>query len=77
VAAEQEVLAEEPLTGSWPHAVRDRLLTGHGIVTTAEHPPRAPREMTGPLLRISPHVDCTDADLALLRAALAGLPGSG
>jgi hercynylcysteine S-oxide lyase len=71
------ITALRPAAGQDVSAVRARLLTGHGIVTTAEHPARAPREMTGPLLRISPHVDCTDADLALLRAALAGLPGSG
>ncbi len=71
------ITALRPAAGQDVSAVRARLLTGHGIVTTAEHPARAPREMTGPLLRISPHVDCTGADLALLRAALAGLPGSG
>jgi pyridoxal 5-phosphate dependent beta-lyase len=49
---------------------RARLLAGHGIVTTAEIPARAPREMTEPLLRISPHVDCTPGDLGLLRDAL-------
>jgi hercynylcysteine S-oxide lyase len=52
-----------------------RLVREYGIVTTAEHPARAPREMTGPLLRISPHVDCTTEDLALLRAALIGMAG--
>ena len=49
---------------------RARLLAGHGIVTTAQIPARAPREMTEPLLRISPHVDCTPEDLGLLRDAL-------
>jgi hercynylcysteine S-oxide lyase len=49
---------------------RARLLAGHGIVTTAEIPARAPQEMTEPLLRISPHVDCTLEDLGLLRDAL-------
>lgn len=52
-------------------AVRARLLGGHRIVTTASAVSRAPREMTEPLLRISPHVDCTPADLAALRRALA------
>jgi pyridoxal 5-phosphate dependent beta-lyase len=47
-----------------------RLLAGPGIVTTAETPARAPREMTEPLLRISPHVDGTPEDLGLLREAL-------
>jgi hercynylcysteine S-oxide lyase len=51
-------------------AVRGRLLDEHGIVTTAGAVTRAPREMTEPLLRISPHVDCTPDDLARLRQAL-------
>ena len=50
---------------------RARLLAEHGILTTVAIPARAPREMTEPLLRISPHVDCTPGDLALLRRALA------
>jgi hercynylcysteine S-oxide lyase len=49
---------------------RARLLTAHRIITTAEEQDRAPREMTEPLLRISPHVDCTVEDLRLLREAL-------
>ena len=55
--------------------VRARLLAEAGIVTTAGHPARAPLEMTGHLLRVSPHVDCTGTDLDRLRAALAGLAG--
>ena len=54
-------------------AVRGRLLDEHGIVTTAGSVTRAPREMTEPLLRISPHVDCTAHDLARLRQALGTL----
>jgi pyridoxal 5-phosphate dependent beta-lyase len=50
--------------------VRARLLDQHGIVTTAGAVTRAPREMTAPLLRISPHVDCTADDLSRLRQAL-------
>ena len=34
---------------------------------------RAPRDMTEPLLRISPHVDCTPEDLTRLRHALLAL----
>jgi hercynylcysteine S-oxide lyase len=52
------------------YVVRAQLLGEYGIVTTAGHPARAPREMTGPLLRVSPHVDCTSEDLAALRDAL-------
>jgi pyridoxal 5-phosphate dependent beta-lyase len=47
-----------------------RLLTEHGIVTTAIGPERAPGEMTGPVLRISPHLDATPDDLEALAAAL-------
>jgi hercynylcysteine S-oxide lyase len=52
-------------------AVRRRLLAEHGIVTTAAVSARAPREMTETLLRVSPHVDCSAADLQRLYAALA------
>ena len=52
---------------------RARLLAEHHIVTTAGCVLRAPRDMTEPLLRISPHVDCTAADLARLRQALLAL----
>ena len=51
-------------------AVRARLLDEHGILTTAGAVTRAPREMTEPLLRISPHVDVAPEDLARLRQAL-------
>ncbi|HEX6520016.1 MAG TPA: aminotransferase class V-fold PLP-dependent enzyme [Streptosporangiaceae bacterium] len=50
--------------------VRARLLDEHGIVTSVCGVPRAPREMTEPLLRVSPHVDCTPGDLDLLGKAL-------
>ena len=49
---------------------RTRLLVEHGIVLTAIGPERAPGEMTGPVLRISPHVDATVDDLEALAAAL-------
>lgn len=51
-------------------ATRARLLGEHGIVTSGCAIGRAPREMTQPLLRVSPHVDCTPDDLTLLRKAL-------
>ena len=62
-----------PLNGQDVSAVRARLLAEHAIVTTACAPTRAPRDMTGPLLRISPHVDCTPEDLSRLRAGLQSL----
>ncbi|MEP7022804.1 MAG: aminotransferase class V-fold PLP-dependent enzyme [Actinomycetota bacterium] len=60
-----------PTAGQDLLAVRRQLLSEHGIVTTVARMARAPREMTQNLLRISPHVDCSAADLKLLRAALA------
>jgi pyridoxal 5-phosphate dependent beta-lyase len=74
-AVPSAITALRPAAGQDVAAVRARLLGEHGIVTTAAHPARAPREMTGPLLRISPHVDCTGEDLALLRAALTAVAG--
>jgi pyridoxal 5-phosphate dependent beta-lyase len=53
---------------------RGWLLAEHGIVTTAAGVQRAPGEMTEPLLRVSPHVDATPADLTRLREALAAAP---
>jgi pyridoxal 5-phosphate dependent beta-lyase len=67
------ITALRPTRGQDVPATRARLLHEHGIVTTAGEVNRAPREMTEPLLRISPHVDCTPEDLARLRAALQAL----
>jgi pyridoxal 5-phosphate dependent beta-lyase len=49
---------------------RTRLLVEHGIVTSAIGPERAPGEMTGPVLRVSPHLDASIDDLEALAAAL-------
>jgi pyridoxal 5-phosphate dependent beta-lyase len=49
---------------------RTRLLVEQGIVTSAIGPERAPGEMTGPVLRISPHLDVSIDDLEALAAAL-------
>jgi pyridoxal 5-phosphate dependent beta-lyase len=51
-------------------STRARLLAEQGIVTTAIGPQRAPGEMTGPVLRVSPHVDATLDDLEALATAL-------
>lgn len=51
-------------------ATRARLLAEHGIVLSAIPPERAPGEMTGPVLRVSPHVDVTTDDLDALAEAL-------
>jgi hercynylcysteine S-oxide lyase len=70
------ITALRPANGQDVATVRARLLGEHGIVTTAAGVTRAPRDMTEPLLRISPHVDCTPQDLARLRNALLTLGAS-
>ncbi|HZA11127.1 ergothioneine biosynthesis PLP-dependent enzyme EgtE [Mycobacterium sp.] len=50
--------------------VRADLIAGHSIVTTVAGPDRAPFELTHPVLRVSPHVDVTDAELASFAGAL-------
>ncbi|NIZ89440.1 aminotransferase class V-fold PLP-dependent enzyme [Kineosporiaceae bacterium B12] len=60
-----------PPAGVDPAGVRARLIAEDGIVTTAAGVERAPGEMTGPVLRVSPHLDATDADVDRLAAALA------
>lgn len=59
-----------PVAGVDPDAVRAGLLVEHRIVTTAAGVERAPLELTAPVLRISPHVDTTEADLAAFAEAL-------
>lgn len=56
-------------------AARARLLAEHRVVTTAGLPARAPGEMREPLLRVSPHLDATDDDLAALRSGLSATGG--
>jgi hercynylcysteine S-oxide lyase len=75
LSAPSAITALRAANGQGIAGVRARLLAEHHIVTTAAIPARAPREMTEPLLRISPHVDCTGEDLALLRAALTAMAG--
>ena len=60
----------QPPDGVDPMTVRARLIAEHAIVTTFLGLERAPREMTRPALRVSPHVDVTDADLETLVEAL-------
>ena len=64
------ITALRPTAGQKVAAVRALLLAEHQIVTTAAVTARAPREMKEPYLRISPHVDVTPEDLAMLRRAL-------
>ena len=59
-----------PVDGADPLAVRDWLLAERRILTTFAGVQRAPLELTGPVLRISPHVDSTAADLEVFAEAL-------
>jgi pyridoxal 5-phosphate dependent beta-lyase len=59
-----------PVDGADPHAVRAWLLTERRILTTFVGVPRAPLELTAPVLRISPHVDATAEDLTTFADAL-------
>ena len=69
-AGASAITALRPAAGQKVAAVRSMLLADHQIVTTAAVPSRAPYEMKEPYLRISPHVDVTPEDLAMLRRAL-------
>jgi pyridoxal 5-phosphate dependent beta-lyase len=68
--APSAIVALRPANGQDVPKTRARLLAEHSIVTTAATLLRAPRDMTEPLLRISPHVDLTPEDLSRLRQAL-------
>jgi pyridoxal 5-phosphate dependent beta-lyase len=57
--------------GADVRATAVRLREEHGVLVTAAGRERAPGELTGPVLRISPHVDATEDQLDLLAAALA------
>lgn len=59
-----------PVDGADPLAVRDWLLAERRILTTFAAVQRAPLELSGPVLRISPHVDTTAADLEIFAEAL-------
>jgi pyridoxal 5-phosphate dependent beta-lyase len=59
-----------PVDGADPQAVRAWLLAERRILTTFVGVQRAPLELAGPLLRISPHLDTTADDLATFAEAL-------
>ncbi|MGH8962670.1 MAG: aminotransferase class V-fold PLP-dependent enzyme [Jatrophihabitantaceae bacterium] len=69
-AAGGAITALRPRNGCDAAETRARLLAEHAILTTASQVVRAPRELTEPLLRISPHVECTEQSLSRLRDAL-------
>jgi pyridoxal 5-phosphate dependent beta-lyase len=51
-------------------ALRSSLIRERAIVTTVAEVARAPFELTAPVLRVSPHVDVTTADLETFADAL-------
>ena len=59
-----------PVDGADPQKVRAWLIAERRIVTTSAGIERAPRELTMPVLRISPHVDTTTDDLTTFAMAL-------
>lgn len=59
-----------PVDGADPQAVRAWLLAERRILTTFVAVQRAPLELAGPLLRISPHLDTTAEDLQTFAEAL-------
>jgi pyridoxal 5-phosphate dependent beta-lyase len=61
-----------PVEGADPAVVRDWLLEERRILTTYAGLPRAPMELTAPVLRISPHIDTTAEDLETFAEALIG-----
>ncbi|HEX5145369.1 MAG TPA: ergothioneine biosynthesis PLP-dependent enzyme EgtE [Mycobacterium sp.] len=65
-----------PPAGVDPVAVRSALISESGVVTTAAENVRAPFELTGPVLRVSPHVDVVEQDLETVAAALQAITES-
>jgi hercynylcysteine S-oxide lyase len=59
-----------PLDGADPQRIREWLIAERRILSTAVVVARAPLELTGPVLRISPHVDVGTDDLTTFAAAL-------
>jgi pyridoxal 5-phosphate dependent beta-lyase len=59
-----------PTRGQDVSSTRARLIADHGIVISAVLPWRVPGELTQPVLRVSPHVDCTSEELQQLVKAL-------
>jgi hercynylcysteine S-oxide lyase len=65
-----------PVDGADPAKVRGWLIAERRILTTAAGVERAPLELTGPVLRISPHVDTTLDDLTTFAEALTDATGA-
>src|SRR5439155_9809508 len=61
-----------PSPGVHVAETQSRLHHAPGILTSRIEPARAPREMTGPVLRVSPHLGTTAEDIQALAEALPG-----
>lgn len=59
-----------PVDGADPQAVRSWLLAERAILTTFVGVQRAPLQLAGPVLRISPHLDTTADDVETFAEAL-------
>jgi len=70
---EGAITALRPTWGQDVVVTRSRLLAEHAILATASLPWRAPHDLSGPLLRISPHLDTDEESLGRFRAVLADL----
>lgn len=70
-APEGAITTLTPTRGQDVWSTRARLIDDHRIVTSAVPPERAPGDLGHPVLRVSPHVDCTPDDLRRLALALA------
>jgi hercynylcysteine S-oxide lyase len=62
-----------PTDGADVERTRAELIAHHSIVTTVAGPDRAPFELSTPVLRLSPHIDVTEDELATFAAALTSL----
>ncbi|SFW75346.1 aminotransferase class V-fold PLP-dependent enzyme [Amycolatopsis australiensis] len=74
VAAPGAIVALRPADDVDPAAVRERLVR-RGVVCSVAGAERAPHHLTGSLLRFSPHIDVTAADLERLVRVLASCTG--
>lgn len=70
------IVALAPPAGLDVAAVRAALMATHGVLTTCAGPERAPRDTLPALLRFSPHVEATEADLERAATALAAVTRS-
>ena len=64
------IVSLRPTQGQDPEAVRRRMLRDHKILVTACQPWRAPAEMSGTVIRLSPHVDLEEDDVRRVAKAM-------